>query len=564
MKAIDQTIAVTLDIDWAPDFAIDFVADQLIRFHIPATWFVTHNSPAVERLRSHSELFELGIHPNFEPGSTHGQNTPEILSHCQQLVPDAKCVRMHGLMQSTRLLESILAQTELTVDCTLFLPRTPAVRPVNYRLRGRTLTQIPFVWQDDFEMEAELPDWQPESVLEIGSGLKVFNFHPMHIFLNSPDPLAYCDLKASTNCLCNLREEGTNSFVHRGEGAGKCFERLLAHIAASDCGAKMCDIARTWDESKSSSARNRRPKSPQSNVPTSAKTVSYGDASWKVELFAAQDGNVPQISGIRHKQNFQAGGRAYRIDTGAGQLVPTASELSADRYDTPHYRVWIDRMVARLPQDAVVADLSCGDGRMISLLLAAGVNRILAQDSSESKLQRLWDALSSSERDRVHLVRGCVTETALRPGIADAVVMTEVANTLADPQCAYTHAAQWLKPGGLALISNVAVESYVMHALLNEDWDQVRRVVEEHRYVDTVGGQPVEVLLYPPHRMREDAAAAGLEVRDEGSITGSAAVLLHALHRAGVLGEESDPLLRAAADRVPHLPRLWIDLLQKP
>ena len=57
-------LVLTLDMDWAPDCAIDFVSEELVSREVRATWFVTHASPAVHRLREHPELFELGIHPN--------------------------------------------------------------------------------------------------------------------------------------------------------------------------------------------------------------------------------------------------------------------------------------------------------------------------------------------------------------------------------------------------------------------------------------------------------------------------------------------------------------------
>ena len=68
-------IALTFDIDWAPDWAIDLTAGILREREVRATWFVTHESPAVDRLREDSELFELGIHPNFLPGSTQARVT---------------------------------------------------------------------------------------------------------------------------------------------------------------------------------------------------------------------------------------------------------------------------------------------------------------------------------------------------------------------------------------------------------------------------------------------------------------------------------------------------------
>src|SRR5207244_3974947 len=81
------------------------VAEQLMASQVRATWFVTHMSPAISRLRRNPELFELGIHPNFLPGSTHGDTPDAVLRHCRALVPDAVSMRTHCLVQSTLLLE---------------------------------------------------------------------------------------------------------------------------------------------------------------------------------------------------------------------------------------------------------------------------------------------------------------------------------------------------------------------------------------------------------------------------------------------------------------------------
>jgi peptidoglycan/xylan/chitin deacetylase (PgdA/CDA1 family) len=69
----ENRVCVTLDVDWASDAMIDQTARILLEHEVPATWFITHASAAVDRLRDHPELFELGIHPNFLPGSTHGE-----------------------------------------------------------------------------------------------------------------------------------------------------------------------------------------------------------------------------------------------------------------------------------------------------------------------------------------------------------------------------------------------------------------------------------------------------------------------------------------------------------
>src|SRR5262245_52214399 len=113
---------LTLDVDWAPDFIINFVSTILIQNKIRATWFITHNSPSIEKLRAYPDLFELGIHPNFLRGSTHGTTEVDVLMHCMKLVPGATSLRTHGLFQSTGLLAQVVELTSINTDCSLFLP----------------------------------------------------------------------------------------------------------------------------------------------------------------------------------------------------------------------------------------------------------------------------------------------------------------------------------------------------------------------------------------------------------------------------------------------------------
>ena len=150
---------MTFDLDWAPDFVINYVSRILIDNRIRATFFVTHSSQAVDFLARHSDLFELGIHPNFLPNSTQGNIEENILKHCLELVPDAKSMRTHSLVQSTPLLGRIMTQTYIVCDVSLYLPHAPLVSPVEYWWQNRMLLRIPFIWEDDLEMERRDPCW---------------------------------------------------------------------------------------------------------------------------------------------------------------------------------------------------------------------------------------------------------------------------------------------------------------------------------------------------------------------------------------------------------------------
>ncbi|MFH0809865.1 MAG: hypothetical protein V2A77_05290 [Pseudomonadota bacterium] len=186
---------LTLDVDWAPDFMIDFVAEHLTRRRVKATWFITHGSPAIDRLRAHQDIFELGIHPNFAADSTQGGFPEEVLRHCLALVPGARCMRTHGLIQSTQLLGRVATTTPIRLDCSLYLPRTPNLRPVPYHFGSVELLRIPYCWEDGFEMLHPRPWWDLREVLGLDGGLKVLNFHPVHLYLNLTAFSRYEDLK---------------------------------------------------------------------------------------------------------------------------------------------------------------------------------------------------------------------------------------------------------------------------------------------------------------------------------------------------------------------------------
>src|SRR5688572_26569640 len=135
-------LVMTLDTDWAPDCAIDEAAALLREHGVRATWFITHLSPAVERLRA-CELFEIGVHPNFLPGSTHGASFEEVLEHCTALAPEAVSFRTHGLLQSTRILWDIAVMSRLRIDASMWMPDVPFTRPAAFRWRsGSVIREI--------------------------------------------------------------------------------------------------------------------------------------------------------------------------------------------------------------------------------------------------------------------------------------------------------------------------------------------------------------------------------------------------------------------------------------
>lgn len=233
----DDAFVITIDIDWAPDFAIEAVASALRVKGVRATWFVTHQSDAVEGLRAEPELFELGIHPNFLPNSSHGCTPIEILKHVLAIVPNAISTRSHSGMQSGRILETVVNRTQIKLDSTLFLPGMSGIQPFRWWSGGKSLLRLPFFWADDHEMERPYQKWNLSQTKEI-QGLKVFDFHPIHLYLNSADTRAYEALKQRGARLNELTEKEAEPYVNPDEGARTMFDQLVDHLSIA--GDSLC------------------------------------------------------------------------------------------------------------------------------------------------------------------------------------------------------------------------------------------------------------------------------------------------------------------------------------
>jgi hypothetical protein len=238
-----NNVVLTFDIDWAPEFAIDFVIDRLLERRVRATFFITHKSPALERLRQYPELFELGIHPNFLPGSTHGETPSSVLRHCMALVPETISMRSHALVQSSFLLNRVLTETPITTDVSLFLQHAVGLHPVEYRWNGHALWRLPYFWEDDFEMEREHPCWHLPELLGAGHGLKIFDFHPIHVYLNSADVKPYQALKQTATVLGQLKPDVAAGYVNQEAGTRTMFLEVVDYLSAQGNSARIMDIS---------------------------------------------------------------------------------------------------------------------------------------------------------------------------------------------------------------------------------------------------------------------------------------------------------------------------------
>src|SRR5918993_971076 len=179
-----RQVFLTLDIDWASDEAIGAAIDILETRRVPATWFITHDTPVLARLRENPD-FELGIHPNFNfllmGRDDNGRDAEEVVGRLMEVVPEAKSVRSHSTTQGSRILD-VFKAAGLTHESNHFLPHDTGM-PIRPWGCWTGLVRVPYFWEDDVAFLAGPP--APIASLAAREGLRAFDFHPIHIVLNT-------------------------------------------------------------------------------------------------------------------------------------------------------------------------------------------------------------------------------------------------------------------------------------------------------------------------------------------------------------------------------------------
>jgi hypothetical protein len=222
---------LTIDVDWASDYLIDFVADMLEAADASATWFITHDTPLLDRLRS-NRAFELGIHPNFNwllsGDSRLGRDMYEVVSRLMEVVPEARCVRSHSLTSSSRLSE-VFRSFGLTHECNFFQPMIEGQVIAPWR-SWVGMTSVPHFFEDDLfclYRESGLRHLSIDA-MENHAGLQVFDFHPIHIYLNTESLSRYEQSRS-----CHGDPEQLSKYRYAGVGAAEWFGSVLRRISSN-------------------------------------------------------------------------------------------------------------------------------------------------------------------------------------------------------------------------------------------------------------------------------------------------------------------------------------------
>lgn len=180
----EDKIFLTFDIDWAHDQIIEDVLQMLEQYAVPATLFATHKTNVLSAKSSQRDKHEIGLHPNFNQllrAESNGKDYLELCSELKEIYPDATSVRSHSLCFGS-LIQTAYEALGITHDSSIIVPYQSNRFPLSPWKMWDDLTRVPYFFCD---YVTAMTTGMPTNELAERAGLKVFDFHPIHIFLNT-------------------------------------------------------------------------------------------------------------------------------------------------------------------------------------------------------------------------------------------------------------------------------------------------------------------------------------------------------------------------------------------
>lgn len=207
-------IGFTADIDWAPEEVIHETISIFEKYSAKCTFFSTHHSEVLASCNK--KLFEVAVHPDFSRvfGGNSEKSIYDILDEILDIHPNAQGIRTHHLIESIELLDTYAAK-KLTYESSILLPYMDNLRPFTL---WNGLVRIPFNWEDDVHWSYGY-SFDTVEFVQSDDELNIFNFHPIHIYLNTENKYRYYEAKkhyshpAKLKSLKNNEIKGTRDFL---------------------------------------------------------------------------------------------------------------------------------------------------------------------------------------------------------------------------------------------------------------------------------------------------------------------------------------------------------------
>jgi hypothetical protein len=184
--------ALTADQDWAPAWASEQLVTAAATLGLPLHVFRTNPCPVLDDAFAKGRITQ-GWHPNFLPGSSHGDTPDDVIAYCRSHFPLSRTVRAHCFMEHTMAWDA-LAAAGIVADSQIPTYFQDNLTPL---LHASGIWRLPVYLEDDifFRYFPHVLDLDAVEVTLFAPGLKIFNFHPTFVAANVPSLAYYGEIK---------------------------------------------------------------------------------------------------------------------------------------------------------------------------------------------------------------------------------------------------------------------------------------------------------------------------------------------------------------------------------
>lgn len=213
---------LSFDVDWVSDEVFNWFVDFLEETKLVCTVFITHDTPVLQRLHQ-MPFVEIGIHPFFKTDFSDYKEVKRVVNELMKLVPDSKVLRSHRLTTSASW-HPVFAECGITHISNYVMFGCDQLKPFPH-ING--LIETPIFFADDGLLRVQednnlLYTGILDKIEQASPDIRVFDFHPIHCFLNSESLRRYEVSRDFSHDFSKLREN-----VNRGDGILNLLKKII-------------------------------------------------------------------------------------------------------------------------------------------------------------------------------------------------------------------------------------------------------------------------------------------------------------------------------------------------
>jgi len=231
------TFSVTADVDWAPNYAVERFLTIIDDAGVSASIYATHDQCSLKGLPN---SIEVGLHPDNTRYHPEYGISRKLLD-LRELFPDAVGVRCHRNFFGQNVAQLAVA-AGMTYDASVFLWKHSHLRPW---IDQFGLVRLAYNWEDGIQADYGY-GWTMDHVPFHGQGLKIFNFHPIFVYLNCPDDDYRRKIVGNYKDLTQAPKSEIEPLIYNGYGAQNFLVDLLGELKNRRAqSVTLADIARS-------------------------------------------------------------------------------------------------------------------------------------------------------------------------------------------------------------------------------------------------------------------------------------------------------------------------------